>query len=220
MVADHAGPPRQLMLAIRVRLKLNSKLHSRAEVKPNSSCGCWRTRGKPWSCLCLSLSKFPKFVTENPPSFKPWSGLILSRFPKFVTENPPSAKPRSCLILSRFPKFVTENPPQPASPDRVWSCPDFPNSLRKIPPQLAIFRNKFGKPWSCLILSRFPKFVTENPPQQAIFRNKFGKPWSCLILSSPDRVWSWSECLNSLRRRRRRRTKRNSMGLDNCRHLN
>ena len=69
------------------------------------------------------------------------------------------------------------------SPDRVWSCPDFPNSWRKI------------------------------HPQPAIFRHKFGKPWSCLILSSPDRVWSWSECDNSWRRRRRRRrTKRISKG--------
>ena len=70
------------------------------------------------------------------------------------------------------------------SPDRVWSCPDFPNSSRKI------------------------------HPQQAIFRDEFGKPWSCLILSSPDRVWSWSECNNSWRRRRRRRTKHISMVLD------
>ena len=72
------------------------------------------------------------------------------------------------------------------SPDRVWSCPDFPNSSRKI------------------------------HPQQAIFRDEFGKPWSCLILSSTDRVWSWSECLNLWRRRRRRTTtKRNSMVLKN-----
>ena len=85
-------------------------------------------------------------------------------------KSPSAGQPWSCLILSSFPKFVTENHPQPASPDRVWSCPDFPNLLRKIPPQLAIFRNKFGKPWSCLILSR------------------------------PDRVWSWSECNNSSRR--------------------
>ena len=59
------------------------------------------------------------------------------------------------------------------NPDHVWSCPIdgasgafekaiFPNSFRKIQHQPAIFRNKFGKPWSCLILSRFPKFVTEN----------------------------------------------------------
>ena len=55
---------------------------------------------------------FPSEVTGLVPS-----ALILPRFPKFVTENPPSAsQPWSCLILFRFPKFVTENPPlsQPA----------------------------------------------------------------------------------------------------------
>ena len=30
--------------------------------------------------------------------------------------------------------------------DRIRHDQGFPNSLRKIPPQLAIFRNKFGKP--------------------------------------------------------------------------
>ena len=47
--------------------------------------------------------------------------------------------------------------PNLGSPDRVWSCP-FPNSWRKIHTQPDIFRHEFGKPRSCLILSKFSQF--------------------------------------------------------------
>ena len=60
------------------------------------------------------------------------------------------------------------------NPDRVWSCPDFPNSSRKIQPQPAIFRDEFGKSWSCLILSRVGQFVTE---RRRTKRNSMGLDW-------------------------------------------
>ena len=92
-----------------------------------------------------------------------------------------------------FPNSWRKITSQPASPDRVWSCPDFPNSWRKIPPQPA----STDRVWSC---PDFPNSWRKIHPQLAIFRHKFGKPWSCLILSSTDRVWSWSECNNLWRR--------------------
>ena len=106
--------------------------------------------------------------------------LVLASWPCDIVTGPASQIHDGKSTLSQ-PFSVTNY----EEPDRVWSCPGFPNSWRKI------------------------------HPQPAIFRHEFGKPWSCLILSSTDRVWSWSECLNSWRRRRRRRrTKRNSMVLD------
>ena len=113
--------------------------------------------------------------------------------------------------------------------DRVWSCPDFPNSSRKIHPQPAIFR--------------FPKFVTENPPSASHFpwqiwetlivsdlvqisqirhgKSSLSQPFSVTNLGNPDHVWSCPEWDNLWRREEKRRTKRNSMGLDfqHFRHL-
>ena len=47
---------------------------------------------------------------------------------------------------------------------QLLSCPDFPNSWQKIHPQPVISHHKFGKPWICLILSRFSKLMTEAGP--------------------------------------------------------
>ena len=49
-----------------------------------------------------------------------------------------------------FPNSWRKIPPQPASPDCVWSCSDFPNSWRKIPPSASHFPSRI---WEALIVS-------------------------------------------------------------------
>ena len=77
-----------------------------------------------------------------------------------------------------FPNSWRKITSQPASPDRVWSCPDFPNSSRKIP------LSRAGQDQT---RSEFPKFVTENPPSAGHFPWRI---WETLIVSDPVQAWS------------------------------
>ena len=84
-----------------------------------------------------------------------WSCFILIKVRQFVTEK--RRTKRNSMGLDRSSSRFTALTLGPAWwtgliliwSEHVWSCPDFPNLSRKIQPQPAIFRDEFGKPWSC-----------------------------------------------------------------------
>ena len=154
-----------------------------------------------------------------------WSCLILIRVSEFVTEKK-KEKDKTYFYGFRLKMILGTCWTTFVFMSRLKSrCLSKTIEIRFVLLLLLLLRNEFrhsDQDQTRSVLDRirhdqgFPNLWRKMASWGWIFRHEFGKPWSCLILSSTDRVWSWSECLNSWRRRRRS-TKRISKGLD-CVH--